>query len=74
MGVFCLWLRLTSMTADTQVRDNAKRFELKIQILELNGHEDNLGSLPADSEQFMMIEDLYKTTDKLNAHILNQWH
>ena len=28
-----------------------------------------LGSLPADSEQFMMIEDLYKTTDKLNEHI-----
>ena len=28
-----------------------------------------LGALPADSEQFMMIEDLYKTTDKLNAHI-----
>ena len=28
-----------------------------------------LGSLTADSEQFMMIEDLYKTTDKLNAHI-----
>ena len=30
-----------------------------------------LGALPADSEQFMMIEDLYKTTDKLNAHIEN---
>ena len=30
-----------------------------------------LGSLPADSEQFMMIEDLYKTVDKLNAHIEN---
>ena len=30
-----------------------------------------LGSLPADSEQYMMIEDLYKTTDKLNAHIEN---
>ena len=28
-----------------------------------------LGALPADSEQFMMIEDLYKTTDKLNSHI-----
>ena len=28
-----------------------------------------MGSLPADSEQFMMIEDLYKTTDKLNKHI-----
>ena len=30
-----------------------------------------MGSLPADSEQFMMIEDLYKTTDKLNQHIEN---
>ena len=30
-----------------------------------------LGSLPADSEQFMMIEDLYKTTDKLSEHIDN---
>ena len=30
-----------------------------------------LGSLPADSEQYMMIEDLYKTTDKLNTHIEN---
>ena len=28
-----------------------------------------LGSLPADSEQFMMIEDLYKPTDKLSEHI-----
>ena len=28
-----------------------------------------LGSLPADSEQFMMIEDLYKTTEKLILHI-----
>ena len=28
-----------------------------------------LGSLPADSEQFMMIEDLYKTTDKINEHV-----
>ena len=30
-----------------------------------------MGSLPADSEQFMMIEDLYKTTEKLNRHIEN---
>ena len=28
-----------------------------------------LGALPADSEQYMMIEDLYKTTDKLSKHI-----
>ena len=28
-----------------------------------------MGTLPADSEQYMMIEDLYKTTDRLNKHI-----
>ena len=28
-----------------------------------------LGSLPADSEQFMMIEDLYRTTDRLNKQV-----
>ena len=30
-----------------------------------------LGSLPADSEQYMMLEDLYKSTDKLQKHIEN---
>ena len=30
-----------------------------------------LGSLPADSEQFMMIEDLYKPTKKINT--LKTW-
>ena len=28
-----------------------------------------MGSLPADSEQFMMLEDLYKTTDKINKQL-----
>ena len=28
-----------------------------------------VGSHPADSEQFMMIEDLYKTVDKINKHV-----
>jgi hypothetical protein len=26
-----------------------------------------MGSLPADSEQFMLIEDLYKTVEKLQS-------
>ncbi|MAL46861.1 hypothetical protein [Hyphomonas sp.] len=53
--------------------------DTKIQIMEKDLSENTefrikwprgqLGSLPADSEQFMMIEDLYKTTDKLNKHI-----
>ena len=30
-----------------------------------------LGSLPADSEQFMMLEDIYKNLDRINAHLEN---
>jgi len=41
----------------------------KIQSFRIKWPRGQLGSLPADSEQFMMIEDLYKTTDKLNKHI-----
>ena len=33
-----------------------------------------LGSLPADSEQYMMLEDLYKTTDRINKQIENMMH
>ena len=53
--------------------------DTRIQIMEKDLQENTefrikwprgqLGALPADSEQFMMIEDLYKTTDKLNKHI-----
>ena len=32
------------------------------------------GSLPADSEQFMMIEDLYKAVDKLQKAIEDGMH
>ena len=51
------------------------KVEIMEKDLEMNSEfrikwpRGQLGSLPADSEQFMMIEDLYKTTDKLNAHI-----
>ena len=33
-----------------------------------------LGSLPTDSEQFMMIEDLYKSVDKLQKAIEDGMH
>ena len=45
-------------------KDLVENTEFRIKLT-----RGQLGSLPADSEQFMMIEDLYKTTDKLNAHI-----
>ena len=33
-----------------------------------------LGSLPADSEQFMLIEELYKQTDRQQERIDNMLH
>ena len=58
-----------------KLNQHATRLQLMEKDLEENTEfrikwpRGQLGSLPADSEQFMMIEDLYKTTDKLNAHI-----
>ena len=64
-----------------QIIDRVNVADTRIQIMEKDLEENTefrikwargqLGSLPADSEQSMMIEDLYKTTDKLNAHIEN---
>ena len=33
-----------------------------------------VGSLPADSEQFMLIEELYKQTDKLQERVDSMLH
>ena len=62
-----------------QILERLNIADTRIQIMEKDLNENTefrikwprgqLGSLPADSEQFMMIEDLYKTTDKLNKHI-----
>jgi len=51
------------------------KVELMSSDLEMNTEfrikwpRGQLGSLPADSEQFMMIEDLYKSVDKLQKAI-----
>ena len=58
-----------------KLNQHSTRLELMEKDLEENTEfrikwpRGQLGALPADSEQFMMIEDLYKTTDKLNKHI-----
>ena len=64
-----------------QILERLNIADTRIQIMEKDLNENTefrikwprgqLGSLPADSEQFMMIEDLYKTTTKLNEHIEN---
>jgi hypothetical protein len=54
---------------------HSTQIELMSKDMELNSEfrikwpRGQMGTLPADSEQYMMIEDLYKTTDRLNKHI-----
>ena len=66
MGYFQMIERLN--IADTRIQIMEKDLQENTEF-RIKWPRGQLGSLPADSEQFMMIEDLYKTTDKLNAHI-----
>ena len=68
MGYFQIIERLN--VADTRLQLMEKDLEENTEF-RIKWPRGQLGSLPADSEQFMMIEDLYKTTEKLNAHIEN---
>ena len=66
MGYFQIVERLN--IADTRIQLMEKDLEENTEF-RIKWPRGQLGSLPADSEQFMMIEDLYKSTDKLNKHI-----
>ena len=66
MGYFQMVERLN--IADTRIQIMEKDLQENTEF-RIKWPRGQLGSLPADSEQFMMIEDLYKTTDKLNTHI-----
>ena len=64
--------------------ESQNRMETTLKLMETDVIENTefrikwprgqLGSLPADSEQFMMLEDLYKTTDRINKQIENMMH
>jgi len=66
MGYFQIIERLN--VADTRIQIMEKDLEENTEF-RIKWPRGQLGSLPADSEQFMMIEDLYKTTDKINKHV-----
>ena len=58
-----------------KLNQHSTQLELMTKDLEENTEfrikwpRGEMGSLPADSEQYMLLEDLYKTTDKINKHI-----
>ena len=66
MGYFQIVERLN--VADTKIKIMEKDLEENTEF-RIKWPRGEMGSLPADSEQFMMLEDLYKTTDKINKHI-----
>ena len=53
-----------STTVELMSKDLTENTEFRIKW-----PRGQLGSLPADSEQFMMIEDLYRTTEKIEKHL-----
>ena len=66
MGYFQMVERLN--IADTKIKIMEQDVEQNTEF-RIKWPRGQMGSLPADSEQYMMLEDLYKTTDRLNQHI-----
>jgi len=66
MGYFQIVERLN--VADTKIQIMEKDLE-ENTLFRIKWPRGEMGSLPADSEQFMMLEDLYKQTDKINKQL-----
>ena len=66
MGYFQMVERLNN--ADTKIKIMEQDVEQNTEF-RIKWPRGQMGSLPADSEQYMMLEDLYKTTDRINKHI-----
>ena len=66
MGYFQMVERLN--IADTKIKIMEQDVEQNTEF-RIKWPRGQMGSLPADSEQYMMIEDLYKTTERLTKHI-----
>ena len=66
MGYFQMVERLN--IADTKIKIMEQDVEQNTEF-RIKWPRGQMGSLPADSEQYMMLEDLYKTSDRINKHI-----
>ena len=63
----------TQNRVTTQIELMQKDLEMNSEF-RIKSPRGLLGSLPADSEQYMMLEDLYKTTDRINKQIESMMH
>ena len=63
----------TQNRVTTQIEIMNKDLEMNTEF-RIKWPRGMLGSLPADSEQYMMLEDLYKTSDRINKQIESMMH
>ena len=66
MGYFQMVERLNVAATRIQIMEKDLEENTEFRIKWPRGQ---LGSLPADSEQFMMLEDIYKNLDRINKHL-----
>jgi chaperonin cofactor prefoldin len=72
MGFLCYTRKIKSTLYS--VRDNGQRSSYEYRIQDQMAKGVTVGSLPADSEQFMLIEELYKQIDKLQIRVDSMLH
>ena len=65
-------LETKSVLQEKDINQHVERIELDVQKnseFRIKWPRGEMGSLPADSEQFMLIEDLYGSVEKIEKHI-----
>ena len=67
-------LETTSKLAEKDLNGHIERIETELTAnseFRIKWPRGEMGTLPADSEQYMLIEDLYGSVEKLEKHIEN---
>ena len=65
-------LETKSVLSEKDLNQHVERIEAEVvknSEFRIKWPRGEMGSLPADSEQFMLIEDLYGSVEKLDKHI-----
>ncbi len=65
-------LETTSKLAEKDLNGHIERIETELSAnseFRIKWPRGEMGSLPADSEQYMLIEDLYGSVEKIEKHI-----
>ena len=65
-------LETKSVLTEKDLNQHVERIELDVEKnseFRIKWPRGEMGSLPADSEQFMLIEDLYGSVEKMEKHI-----